>query len=141
MPDNFDDARATEVEIQRIQKSDNISVINQLRYRPFSKSRIHIPLCHLRALLIVRPINEMDVTKMENEFCNGYRKGNTVLYFSLYNDKDETLPLTPEIVSEWNSHWVAKNCKFERLLLADEDLRKLSGKISYVYEGSYRLTA
>ena len=141
MPDALEDPREAEVEMRRLMKSDNVTIINELRYRPFSKSRLQIPLCRLRALPIVRPINALDVDKMENEFCMGYREGDTVMYVSLFNDKDNTLPVTPDIVSQWNAHWVAKDQEFEEYLLADEDLRKFSGKMFYVYEGNHRLTA
>jgi hypothetical protein len=59
-----------------------ISLIGDLRTKPYSKSRISIPLCHLFLLPLVRLILEVVVQLLENEFVNGYREGDRVLYVS-----------------------------------------------------------
>lgn len=67
-----------------------ISSLWDLRTKPYSKLRISIPLCHLFLLPLLRPILEVDVQLLENEFINGYREGDKVLYVSHFI-KMETL--------------------------------------------------
>lgn len=55
----------------------------------------HTSLCCMISLHAVRPILEVDVQLLENEFKDGYRNGDMVFYVSLV-DKDgshATLPL------------------------------------------------
>ena len=40
---------------------------------------------------MVRPILEFDVQLLENEFLNGYREDDRVLYVSILNDRGESL--------------------------------------------------
>ena len=66
--------------LRKRQKCDSNSVINRLRIEPEAKSRFSIPLCRLHTLLLVRPINEVDVQRLENKFVTGYRDSDRVLY-------------------------------------------------------------
>ena len=95
------------------QKNDLNSVINRLRVRPVEKSRIGIPLCRLRALPLVRPINLLDVQRLENEFVTGYQDGDRVLYVALHNHKDEDLKVTEAISSTWDPFWKAASDDFD----------------------------
>ena len=40
-------------------------------------------ICWLRFLPLVRPMNKVDVQRLENEFVIGYRDGDRVLYVSM----------------------------------------------------------
>ena len=51
----------SEIMLCKRQKRDSNSVINCLHIEPEAKSRFSIPLCRLRTLPFVRPINEVDV--------------------------------------------------------------------------------
>lgn len=109
--------------------------------KPLNKSRFSIPLCRLRCLPLVRPINEVDVSRLENEFVNGYRDGDRALYVSPYNNLDEVLNVSDDIKSSWSSFWQEANEEFDSMLLNNSDLAHLAGKMFFVWEGNHRLTA
>ena len=134
-------ADQSEIMLRKRQKRDSNSVINRLRIEPEAKSRFSIPLCRLRTLPLVRPINEVDVQRLENEFVTGYRDGDRVLYVAIYNDKAETLDVTSDLYDSWSGHWQSANDRFEAELVADPDLARFSGKMFYVWEGNHRVTA
>ncbi len=62
----------------------------------------------MRALPLVRPINEVDVQRLENEFVTGYCDGDRVLYVLIYNNKDEIFNVTEDIISGWSLLWRAR---------------------------------
>ena len=134
-------ADQSEIMLRKRQKRDSNFVINRLRIEPEAKSRFSIPLCRLRTLPLVRPINEVDVQRLENEFVTGYRDGNRVLYVAIYNDKAETLDVTSNLYDSWSGHWQSTNDRFEAELVADPDVARFSGKMFYVWEGNHRVTA
>ena len=90
-------ADQSEIMLRKRQKRDSNSVVNHLRIEPEAKSQFSNPLCRLRTLLLVRPINEVDVQRLENEFVTGNRDGDRVLYVAIYNDKAETLDVTTDL--------------------------------------------
>ena len=134
-------ANQKEIMLHKRQKRDSNSVINCLRIEPEAKSRFSIPLCRLRTLPLVRPINEVDVQRLENEFVTGYRDGNRVLYVSIYNDKVETLDVTSDMYDSLSGLWQSANDRFAAELDADPDLARFSGKMFYVWKGNHRVTA
>ena len=134
-------ADQSEIMLGNRQKCDSNSVINRLRIVPEAKSRFSIPLCRLRTLPLVRPINEVDVQRLENEFVTSYRDGDRVLYVAIYNDKAETLDVTSNISDSWSGLWQSTNDRFEAELVADLDLAKFSSKMFYVWVGNHRVTA
>ena len=134
-------ADQSEIMLRKRQKSDSNSVINRLRIKPEAKSRFSIPLCWLRTLPLVRPINKVDVQRLENEFVTGYRDGDRVMYVSIYNDKAETLDVTSDMYDSWSSLWQSASDRFAAELDANPDLAKFSGKMFYVWEGNHRVTA
>ena len=134
-------ADQSEIMLRKRQKRDSNSVINRLRIEPEAKSRFSIPLCRLRTLPLVRPINEVDVQWLENEFVMGYRDGDRVLYVSIYNDRAETLDVTSDMYDSWSSLWQSANDRFAAKLDADPDLARFSSKMFYVWEGNHQVTA
>jgi hypothetical protein len=65
-------------------------VILRVRLKPIGKSSFPIPLCCLRCLPLVRPINDVDVARLENVFVMGHRDGDQALsrgdhYWNLRN--------------------------------------------------------
>lgn len=135
---NPDDA---EVLIRRSQKEDSNSVIHRVRLKPIGKSRFPIPLCRMRCLPLVRPLNDVDVNRLENEFVMGYRDGDRALYVSPYNNLDEVLHVSEDIKESWSPLWREANNEFDAMLQKDPDLSHLVGKMFYVWEGNHRLTA
>ena len=134
-------ADQSEIMLRKRQKRDSNSVINRLRIEPKAKSRFKIPLCWLRTLPLVRPINEVDVQRLENEFVTGYCDGERVLYVSIYNDKAETLDIMSDMFDSWSSLWQSTNNRFEASFVDDPNLAKFSSKMFYVWEGNHRVTA
>ena len=133
-------ADQSEIMLRKRQKRDSNSVINGLCIEPEAKLHFSIPLCRLRTLPLVRPINEVDVQRLENEFVTSYRDGDQVLYVAIYNDKAETLDVTSDMYDSWSGLWQSANDRFEAELVADPDLAKFSGKMFYVWEGNHRVT-
>ena len=116
-------------------------MIHRVRIKPLFKLRFSIPLCRLHCLPLVRPINEVDVTRLENEFVMGYREGDRALYVSPYNNLNEVLDVSDDIHNSWSSLWQRANEEFDAMLQNDPDLAHLSGKMFYVWEGNHRLLA
>ena len=131
----------TELVIRKAQKEDSNSVIHRVRIKPLNKSRFSIPLCRLRCLPLVRPINNVDVSRLENEFVMGYRDGDRALYVSPYNNINEVLFVSDDIMASWSSFWLEANEEFEAMLRADSVLAQFAGKMFFVWEGNHRLTA
>ena len=134
-------ADQSEIMLCKRQKRDSNSVISRLRIELEAKSRFKIPLCRLRTMPLVRPINEVDMQRLENEFVTGYRDDDWVLYVSIYNDKAETLDVTSDMFDSWSGLWQFANDRFEAELVADPDLARFSGKMFYVWKGDHRVTA
>ena len=99
----------------KLEKTNFDSIINGLRIRHFSKSRLFISICCLKPLGLVRPILEFDVQLLENEFLNRYREGDCVLYVSIVNDRRENLCVTQDKLSSWDPIWQQVNDVFEQL--------------------------
>ena len=124
----------------RIPTYSNV-VIHCVRLKPLHKSRFFIPLCRLRCRPLVRPINEVDVSRWENEFVMGYHDGDCALYMSPYNNLDELIHVSDDIQASWSTFWQEANEEFDTMLQNDSDLAYLAGKMSYVWGGNHRLTA
>jgi hypothetical protein len=131
----------TELVIRRSQKQDSNTVIQRVRFKPLGKSRFSIPLCRLRCLPLVRPVNDVDVARLENEFVMGYRDGDRAMYVSIYNNLDEVLHVSDDIKSSWSPLWQEANAEFDAILQRDADLASFVDKMFYVWEGNHRLTA
>lgn len=122
-----------------LQNTNFNSLIGGLRMKPFSKSRFSIPLCRLIPLPVVRPILEIDVQLLENEFVNGYREGDRVLYVSPYDKDGNTMDIRD--AETWGEHWQSSNTSFEEILKNDKDYERFCGKMFFVWEGNHRVTA
>ena len=91
-------------------------MIHQVQIKPLIKSRFSIPLCRLQCLPLVRPISEVDVAWLQNEFVMGYRDGDRAMYVSPYNNLDEVLHVSDDIRTSWSSLWQEANEKFDSML-------------------------
>ena len=131
----------TELSIRRSQKEDSNTVIQQVRFKPIGKSHFSIPLCPLRSLPLVRPINDVDVARLENEFVMGYHDGDRAMYVSVYNNLDEVLHVSDDIKATWSPLWLEANSEFDDILQRDSDLAHFVDKMFFVWEGNHRLTA
>ena len=127
--------------LRSTQKQNSTSVINNLKMQPSSKFRIHIPLCRLVSMPLVRPTMRSDVKRLEAEFVHGYRDGDRVFYVSLTNDTGDYKVVTPGDEEGWGPHWQQANDGFELKVAADPDLAKLSKHMFFVWDGNHRLLA
>ena len=57
-----------EIALQKKRKDNTNDIIGRHLIEPKEKSRFKIPLCRFISLPLVRPINEVDVQRLENEF-------------------------------------------------------------------------
>ena len=140
--ESLEDVEKIVDEMQKPHKTDFNSVINNLRIKPSGKSRISIPICRLVSLAVVRPVLEVDVQFLENEFINGYREGDRILYVSVYDKKKSNqFELNAEVEATWNAHWHATDASFEEKFNADDNYVSLRNKMFFVWEGNHRVTA
>ena len=141
-PPDLTDALKTELVHRKQQKVvDYVGLINNLRIQPTKKSRLLVPLCRMIPMDRVRPIGDVDVQRLENEFVNGYRDGDRVLYISIFNNEEKSKDVTETDKTKWSPHWQRVNDEFEADLQKDEDLKDLRGKMFYVWDGNHRHTA
>jgi hypothetical protein len=89
----------------------------------------------------VRPVGEMEIQHLEQEFVKGYRDGDRVMYISMYNNEELSSDVTEEVKADWSPCWERANQSFEDELQADPDLKQFSGKMFYVWKGNHRLAA
>ena len=99
------------------------------------------PLCRMRCLPFVRPINEVDVSRFGNEIVMGYRDGDRALYVSPYNNLDEVLYVSNDIMASLSSLWVKANKEFDVILRVDSILTHIACKMLFVWEGNHCLSA
>lgn len=114
-------------------------MIHWVRLEPFIISCIYI-MCRLRCLLVVPPINEVDVARLENEFIRGYHVNYWALYVSPYNNLNEVLHVSNNIHASWSSLGQEANEELDAMLRHDSDLAHLSSKMFYVLERNHCLT-
>ena len=80
--------------VQKLKKLHNTNftiVISSLRMLHANKFYMYILLCHMIPLLAIRPILEVDMQLLENEFNNGHRDG-------------ESQHITIDIIQGWDLH-------------------------------------
>ena len=121
-----------ELDIRKSQKDDSNYVIHRVRINPLHNSRFSIPLCRLRCLPLVWPINDVDVSRLENEFVMGYRNSDRALYVSPNNNLDEVLFVSDNIMASWSSLWKEGNEEFDAMLHNDSSLAHLVDKMLFV---------
>ena len=131
----------TELLIRRSRKEDSNAIIHRVWIKSLLKSHFSISLCCLRCLPLVRPINEVDVAQLENEFVMGYRDGDRALYVSPFNNLNKVLHVSDDIQNSWSWLWKEANEEFDAMLQNDPVLEHLSSKMFYVWEGNHHLTA
>jgi hypothetical protein len=114
------------------------SRLEKLRFQPWRKSKINIPLCRMVALPVVHPFLKNDVMNLVAHFVAcGYMEGNRVFYVALENNEGKTMDVTPEIMASWSNIWVKANAEFEKELNSDDDLRGFSDKMFMVWDGNH----
>ena len=85
-----DEKGLTKDELWHIQKGDSINILSELHMKPEDLFCLHILLCRLVAMPMVRPTLACDITKLEQEFARGYRDGVAVFYISTTNERKDT---------------------------------------------------
>ena len=117
-------------------------VLDNLRFKPHSKSKLYIPLCRMRPLEAVRPRLKHDVAGLGAHFLSvGYMDGHGIFYVSLEDHQGKTSDVSEADVQSWSILWKEENKKFERKLLADPTWKQFSNKMFHVWDGNHRLGA
>ena len=89
----------SEVILRLRHKEDSNAIINRLRIKLVEKSCLCIPLCCMIPFPLIRPINEVDVECLENEFFTSYRDGNHTMYVSIFNNHGQMVDVTDHLSS------------------------------------------
>ena len=111
-----DDKGLPEDKLRHIQKGDSIDILSELRMKPKELFHLHIPLCRLVAMPMVRPTLACDIMKLELEFAGGYHDGAAVFNVSTTNEEGQSEEFSDEEMSMWDPIWREKNEVFTRYL-------------------------
>ena len=136
-----DEKGLTEDELRRIQKGDSIDILSELRMKPEDLFRLHIPLCRLVAMPMVRPTLACDITKLEQEFAGRYHDGAAVFYISTTNEAGQSQEFSEEDMSMWDPIWREKNEAFTRYLDSRRELSFLKNLKFFICDGNHRRLA
>lgn len=123
-------------------QTNTASRLDQLKWKPTPKGKMHIPLCRMLPLPVVRPSLKNDVLTLASHFTScGYLEGNGYFYVALEDNHGVTREVTTAISDKWSEEWRLRNDEFEQTLLADEQLKVFSNKMFMVWDGNHRLQA
>ena len=98
----------------------------------FSRSRLSIPLCRFISLPVAKLILRIVVQLLANEFVNGYREGDRVLYVSSYDKDGNTMDIRD--ADTWGEHQQSSNKSFEENLKNDKDYEMFCGEMFFVWD-------
>ena len=131
----------TEDELRRIQKGDSIDILSELRMKPEDLFRLHIPLCRLVAMPMVRPTLACDITKLEQEFARGYRDRAAVFYVSITNEEGQSKEFRDVEMGKWDPIWREKNELFTHYLDSRRELKQMKNLKFFICDGNHRRLA
>ena len=126
-----------DIELQRIQKEDSIDILSDLRMKPEELFHLHISLCRLVSMPMVRPTLACDITKLEQEFAGGYRDGAAVFYVSTTNEEGQSKEFSDEEMSKWDPIWREKNEVFTRYLESQREVNFLKNLKFFICDGNH----
>ena len=132
-----EDKGLIEDELRRIQKGDSIDILSDLRIKPEEFFRLHIPLCKLLAMPMVRPTLSCNITKLEQEFAGGYHDGAALFYVSTTNE-GESEEFSDDEMSKWDPIWREKNKMFTSYLDSRPELNILKNLKFFICDGNHR---
>ena len=131
----------TEDELRCIQKGDSIDILSDLRMKPDELFCLYIPLCRLVAMPMVRPTLACNITKLEQEFAEGYRDGVAVFYVFTTNEEGQSEEFNDEEMSKWDPIWREKNKVFTCYLESRRELNFLKNLKFFICDGNHRRLA
>jgi hypothetical protein len=82
--------------------------------------------------VIIRPISEVELQRLECEFVMGYREGDRMMYVFVFNDVPVDLPVFPAIMVAWSPLWQEANAEFDVKFNNNPDFTHLSEKVLFV---------
>ena len=124
-----------------IRKGYSIDILSDLRMKPKELFCLHIPLCKLVAMPMVRPTLACDITKLEQEFVGGYRDGVAVFYVSTTNEEGQSEEFSNEEMSKWDPIWREKNEVFTPYFESQRELNFLKNLKVFICNGNHRRLA
>ena len=120
-----------------MQKGDSIDILSDLHMKPKELFRLHIPLCRLVAMPMVKPTLSYDITKLEQEFAGGYCDGAVVFYVSTTNEEGKNQEFSKDEMSKWDPIWREKNKVFTRYLNSRPELNFLKNFKFFICHGNH----
>ncbi|KAG0594988.1 hypothetical protein M758_UG129100 [Ceratodon purpureus] len=118
------------------------SRLERFKWQPGSKGRLHIPLCRMISLHVVRPYVKNDVLNLASHFTKCmYMEGNGYFYVAIENNHGVSVDVSDSIKAKWSAEWINVNDELERMLQEDEDIKIFSLKRFQMWKGNHRLQA
>ena len=99
---------------------------------------MNIPLVRMLSLQVVLLALAIDIEKIKADFIHGYKPSAAVFYVSTTNFMNTERLVTADERAAWRPHWSQRDWEF---LLGDPELRSLSNKYFFVWDGNHRLIA
>jgi hypothetical protein len=118
-----------------------VKVLQGLEYPRGGKAHMDIPLCRMRSLQVMRLALQNDILKLQAHFVHGYRVGTVVFYVSLTDERGRGMEVRAKDRENWDKHWQQRDREFETFFNANSDLKFLSNRYLYVWDGNHRLLA
>lgn len=92
------------IDVQKDHKVFTNQIIQDPRIQPAHKARLHIPLCHIIFMPIIRLALLVNGKKMEHNFQMGYKELERTFYVSTINNKGAQEMVTPKLLNSWDIH-------------------------------------
>jgi hypothetical protein len=127
--------------LQREKRFNSVDVLRKLELPQGGKAHMDIPLYRMGSLQVVRLALINDIQKLQADFVHGYRVGAAMFYVSLTNEKGEGRMVTDEDQATWNVYWKTRDREFEAFLQSNDDLKFVSNRMFFVWDGNHRLLA
>jgi hypothetical protein len=122
-------------ELTNKRKVNSTSTISSIRAGP--NARLHVSLCRMVLMLIVRHALKGDITKLEVDFFNGYRDDDRVFYISATDSKGNFQFVDDEVRASWILNWTQVNAVFEFHLNTDLSLTSYNNKMFLICDGNH----
>ena len=141
LPRVRDEPKETEYDVvvrHRRLRVNSVQILQRTQILRGGRAMMDIPLCRMIGLQVVRPTLAVDIEKLKADFVHGYHLGAAMFYVSITNFVGSEREVLSEDRVLWDRHWQRRDREFEAFLQADPDLRFLSNKFFFVWDGNHR---
>ena len=130
-----------EDDLREYHKVDSVNTIASLRMQTTNLFRLHIPLCRMVPMPMVRPTLSCDLDFLEHEFSKGYRDGVAIFYVTTTDEARESSRFIEEEMEKWDPFWKEQNEIFNANVEMQPELRFLKNLKFFVCDGNHRVIA